>query len=228
MDGILVVDKPQGITSHDVVDFLRRRFHIKKVGHAGTLDPMATGVLVMLIGSYTKASNFFMSNDKEYEGAMVLGKVSDTGDACGKITECKDPLKIDTATIENIFKGFLGEIDQTPPAYSAIKINGKKMYELARKGIAVQAEPRKITIKNFDIIAIALPEVSFRVGCSKGTYVRQLAIDIGDRLGCGAYLSRLRRTASGEFKIENAVGFDQLRNMKAADLDMRLLHPCVS
>jgi len=213
MDGILVIDKPKGPTSHDIVDIVRRTLHIKKVGHAGTLDPMATGVLVVLMGKYTKESNKFLSDDKEYEAELTLGATSDTEDAEGVITDFGEPVNPDPAMIKEAFRAFLGPIEQIPPAYSAVKHKGKKLYELARKGIRVEKEPRKITILRLDILEISLPKVKFSVTCSKGTYIRKLAADIGQRLGCGAYLSALRRTRSGRFTIAEAITIDKLAAM---------------
>ncbi len=219
MDGVLAVNKPQGMTSHDVVDLIRRRFRLKKVGHAGTLDPMATGVLVMLIGNCTKLSNRFMSEDKEYEGSLTLGASSDTGDAWGKLTDSGRSSKFSEEEIRYAFKRFLGETEQFPPSYSAVKVNGRKLYEFARKGLIVQAAPRKIVIKDIDVLKIDLPRVFFRLTCSKGTYVRQICSDIGESLGCGAYMSALSRTRSGRFTIEDAVPVEKLRNMKIDDLE---------
>ncbi len=224
MDGILIVNKPQGMTSHDVVDLIRRRFRLKKVGHAGTLDPMATGVLVMLIGSYTKLSGQFMSEDKEYEGSLILGASSDTGDAWGKITPSGKAVNFTEDEISAVFKRFLGETDQMPPSYSAVKVNGRKLYELARKGLSVRAAPRKIIIKDIDVLKIELPKVFFRLTCSKGTYVRQICSDIGEYLGCGAYMARLNRTRSGRFTITEAIGVEELRNMKIVDLAAHIRH----
>ncbi len=240
MDGILVVNKPQGMTSHDVVDFVRKRFGLKKVGHAGTLDPMATGVLVILIGKLTKSSNILMAGDKEYEATLTLGATSDTGDAWGKIEPSAEkngthpkngiisekgmcPYFFTQSEIESVFNEFSGEIEQTPPMYSAVKHNGRKLYELARKGVTVEVAPRKINIKKLEIQKISLPEVSFSLTCSKGTYVRQLAVNIGERLGCGAYLSKLVRTRSGEFAINEAAGMEELRILKAVDLEKLLI-----
>ncbi len=222
MDGILVVDKPQGMTSHDVVDFVRKRFELKKVGHAGTLDPMATGLLVVLVGKYTKSSSIFASDDKEYEATLVLGATTDTGDAWGKIEHSGKEINFKEDEVERVFKKFLGEIRQLPPMYSAVKFKGRKLYELARKGINVSLSPRKIHIKKIDILKTAIPQVSFRLVCSKGTYVRQLCIDIGHALGCGAYLSRLKRTRSGAFCLDKALGIDELKNFNKVDLEKRL------
>lgn len=227
MDGILVVDKPQGWTSHDVVDFIRKRFGFRKVGHAGTLDPMATGVLVVLIGALTKSSNLFSADDKEYEGALTLGAESDTGDADGKIASSGKPLNFSSCEIEEAFGKFLGEIEQRPPMYSAVKVKGRRLYKLARRGIVVAVDTRKVCIKNIGITDIKLPQVSFKVTCSKGTYIRSLAVDIGKALGCGAYLSRLTRTRSGRFGIDGAVKIDKLKTMVNSDLE-RILNRCGS
>ena len=223
MDGVLVVNKESGMTSHDVVDLIRRRFNLKKVGHAGTLDPMATGVLVMLIGSYTKLSGQFMSEEKEYEGSLILGASSDTDDAWGKITSSGKSTDFTDDEITAAFKNFLGESEQFPPMYSSVKVNGKKLYELARKGLTAVVQPRKISIKNIEVTKISLPEVFFKVTCSKGTYVRALCADIGKALGCSAHMGSLKRSRSGKFGIDKAVEMDQLRRMKAGDLEKVLI-----
>ena len=217
MDGIIVIDKPKGPTSHDIVDIVRRTFNIKKVGHAGTLDPMATGVLVILTGKCTKESGRFSSDDKEYEAELTLGATSDTEDAEGVITVSGKAIDPDPVRIKEAFRAFLGPIEQVPSAYSAVKHKGKKLYELARKGIRVEIEPRRITISRLDITEISLPKVKFCVTCSKGTYIRKLAADIGQRLGCGAYLSALRRTRSGKFTIAEAVTIDKLSALRSAE-----------
>ena len=224
MDGILVVNKPQGMTSHDVVDFIRKRFGIKKAGHAGTLDPMATGVLVVLIGKLTKSQSRYMSGDKEYDATLTLGATSDTLDAWGKIAPSGGALDFSPARIEEAFRKFSGEIEQAVPMYSAAKRNGRKLYELARKGVTVAVEPKKITIKKIEIKNISIPEISFSVVCSKGTYIRQLAADIGKDLGCGAYLSRLVRTRSGEFGIDDAISVEALRKLTREELERHLRH----
>ena len=222
MDGILIVDKPQGMTSHDVVDFIRKKFGLKKVGHAGTLDPMATGVLVMLLGKCTKSSNSFLNDDKEYEATMTLGATSDTLDAWGKIEPHSGYGEIRGKDIKDTFAKFLGPIEQTPPSYSAVKFKGKKLYELARKGITVKVEPRRVIIKSLEISKIDKNEISFKVTCSKGTYVRQLSSDIGSALGCGAYLSKLCRTRSGNFRIDEAVKIEELKGFDEVSLKNRL------
>lgn len=222
MDGILVVDKPKGMTSHDVVAFVRKRFGLKKVGHAGTLDPIATGVLVILIGRCTKSSNRLMADDKEYEASLTLGAASDTGDAYGKLTPSGRASDYTAGEIEAAFKEFIGEIEQTPPIYSAIKFKGRKLYEFARKGIDVERKARKVRIKEIDIIKISLPEVRFMVSCSKGTYIRQLCADIGSRLGCGGYMSELRRIRSGRFSINEALDMDALKKLEHSELEKKL------
>lgn len=223
MDGILVVNKPQGMTSHDVVDVVRRLYLMKKVGHAGTLDPMATGVLVVLLGKATKLSQDLSGKDKEYVATLTLGARSDTGDAWGTIKSSGKPVDFTDDDIRAVFKRFEGEIEQIPPAYSAKKINGVKMYHLARKGEAIEAKPQRISIKEISISKIDLPDVSFKLVCSKGTYVRQLCVDIGDALGCGGYLSRLERTRSGSFVIDKANLLEELKTMNNARLTERLL-----
>jgi tRNA pseudouridine55 synthase len=223
MDGILVVNKPQRMTSHDVVAIVRRHFGLKKAGHAGTLDPMATGVLVLLIGKYTKLSNSFTTDEKEYDATMTLGGRSDTGDAWGKIERSGADVSFSKDRIESVFRTFTGEISQVPPMYSAVKLNGRKLYELARKGVSADVKPRKVAIKELVVTAVALPEVSFRMRCSKGTYVRQLCVDIGEALGCGGYMSRLVRTRSGRHTIDKAVGVEELRAMSREQLSGRLM-----
>jgi len=223
MDGVIAINKPQGMTSHDVVDFTRRRFGIKKAGHAGTLDPMATGVLVLLLGKCTKLSGRFTNTDKEYTGRMVLGATSDTGDAWGNIKRRDAPTAFSREDIEAAFRKFLGPIEQTPPAFSAVKYKGYKLYELARRGVRVKVEPRKVLIEELRVLDVAVPEIAFTVKCSKGTYVRRLASDIGEELGCGAYLSKLHRTHSGGFAIDDAIAFDDLKAMGREELEKRLV-----
>ena len=223
MDGILIVDKPQGITSHDVVDIVRRLYGTKKVGHAGTLDPMATGVLIMLIGKATKSSQDLSAEEKEYDATLTLGGRSTTGDACGDIEPSGKPTDFTDSQIVAVFKKFEGEIEQTPPAYSAKKVNGVKMYHLARRGESVKMMPQKIVIKELSISRISLPAVDFKLTCSKGTYVRQLCVDIGEVLGSGGYLSRLVRTRSGAFTISQSRSLEELKRMDKKALEDRLL-----
>lgn len=209
MDGILVINKPQGITSHDVVDFIRKRFNIKKVGHAGTLDPMATGVLVVLIGNATKHSNFFTQDDKEYVARLLFGKKTDTQDSSGKVIEERDVDPILAPLLKRTFDSFLGPIDQTPPMVSAIKFKGKKLYELARRNKVIPRKPRRIEIKEIELLEYLFPEAVFRIKCSKGTYVRTLCEDIGHRLNVPSHLSGLIRTRSGRFSLKEAVSLEE-------------------
>lgn len=223
MNGILIIDKPSGMTSHDVVDLIRRRFKIKKVGHAGTLDPIATGVLVMLLGRFTRESARLLNDEKEYVATMVVGAVSDTGDREGKIVRSEHSPSFSRARVEEVFCGFTGEISQVPPMYSAVKVRGRKMYELARRGMVVARSPRRIVIRSLEIIDCDIPRITFRVACSKGTYVRQLAADIGERLGCGAYLDSLRRIRSGDFTIAKALTLERLKGMSPRELERVLV-----
>lgn len=217
MNGIVVVDKPPFLTSHDVVDFIRRKFSIKKAGHAGTLDPLATGVLVILLGSFTKKSAEFTNSDKEYEGTLILGIETDSGDSQGKITAQKEINNIGIDEIKNTIFAFKGESEQTPPMVSSLKYKGKPLYKLARQGIKVERTPRKIFIKWLEISRINLPQIHFRLRCSKGTYIRQLAVDIGKKLGCGAHLSKLRRIRSGNFSVDNALTWEKLQRIDKLD-----------
>jgi len=218
VNGILVVDKPKGITSHDVVDFIRRHFRLIKVGHAGTLDPIATGVLVLLIGDMTKRSAFLSNDEKEYEAKMVVGARSDTGDADGVLEPSKCPLHFTRSAVEEVLKSFTGEIRQVPPMYSAIKFKGQKLYQLARRGVTVERAPRSVTISSLSIKEFRIPEIVIAVTCSKGTYIRQLGVDIGEKLGCGAYLADLRRIRSGTFRINEAVSFATLERSSPGDI----------
>jgi tRNA pseudouridine55 synthase len=222
-EGILLVDKPQGITSHDVVAKMRRVFHMKKVGHAGTLDPMATGMLLILIGKATKASQYLMSMDKEYTGTVKLGVITDSQDADGEIIEERPVPDLTEAQILAEMKAFLGDQYQTPPMFSAKKINGQKLYKLARQGKTVEREPRVIHISRFDMTKFELPEISFVVGTSKGAYVRTIAHDLGERLGCGGHLNELRRTAVGQFRIEKASTIEELEAMSPSTLRKQLI-----
>lgn len=222
-EGILLVDKPQGITSHDVVAKMRRVFHMKKVGHAGTLDPMATGLLLILIGKATKASQYLMSMDKEYVGTVKLGVLTDSQDADGEITEERPVPALTEAQVKTEMKSFIGDQYQTPPMFSAKKINGQKLYKLARQGKTVEREPRVIHISRFDLMDFAPPEFGFIVGTSKGAYVRTIAYDLGERLGCGGHLNQLRRTAVGQFRIEKASTIEELETMAPSTLRKQLI-----
>ncbi|MCA9403141.1 MAG: tRNA pseudouridine(55) synthase TruB [Candidatus Omnitrophica bacterium] len=209
-EGILVIDKPDGVTSHDVVARVRKRFKMKKVGHAGTLDPLATGVLVVLLGKATKLSNKFTAFDKAYRATMVLGTKTTTADKQGEVIEQRPYDAVTPQQLAEVVGRFRGEIQQVPPMYSAVKHKGRKLYELARKGIEVEREPRSVTIHKLLVGEINLPEVKFYVECSKGTYIRQLAADIGDALGCGACISQIQRTKVGRFALEDAVTLEDM------------------
>lgn len=213
--GVLLVDKPLEWTSHDVVAFIRG-FGFKKVGHCGTLDPAATGLLVVVLGRATKLTDRLSSQDKVYEGTLQIGVQTDSHDAEGTIVHEADWSNVTPEQLKATFGEFLGEIDQIPPMLSAKKQGGKKLYELARAGIEVERQPRPITIHELTIDRIELPEVDFTVRCSKGTYVRTLCHDIGQKLGCHGFLRALRRTRSGRFHIGDAVTMDELRTWNRA------------
>lgn len=202
---VLLIDKPFRWTSFDAVRKIRNLIKIKKVGHAGTLDPLATGLLIVCTGKFTKKINEYMAQEKEYTGTLTLGATTPTYDLESEPTNFKTYEHLSVTDIENATRHFIGEIDQVPPIHSAIKKDGKRVYELARKGVDVKLEPRKITISAFEVDASALPVVSFRVVCSTGAYIRSLAHDFGSALGCGAYLSSLCRTRIGNFLLQDAV-----------------------
>jgi len=205
---VLLIDKPLQWTSFDVVRKIRNTLRIKKVGHAGTLDPLATGLLIVCTGKFTKKINEFMAQEKEYTGTITLGAVTPTYDLESAPVNFKSLDNISEELIQKTTKKFIGEILQTPPIHSAIKQKGKPVYLLARKGVDVILEPRKITIHEFSIPIIEMPVVSFEVVCTTGTYIRSLANDFGEALGCGGYLSKLRRTRIGDFKVKDAMTID--------------------
>ena len=206
---VLLIDKPLEWTSYDVIRKLRKIINIKKIGHAGTLDPLATGLLIVCTGKFTKKINEYMSQEKEYTGTITLGAVTPTFDRESEPVNKKSLEGITEEMIKEKTKEFTGEILQMPPIHSAIKQNGKPVYLMARKGIDVVLEPRKITIKEFEITRIDLPVVAFKVVCTTGTYIRSLANDFGQALGCGGYLSKLRRTRIGNFKVEDAMTIEE-------------------
>ncbi len=215
-DGFLVVDKPAGITSHDVVSRVRRTFGMKRVGHTGTLDPFATGVLPIALGAGTKAIPFLDESVKEYQAVMRLGAATDTLDVTGRVISEGDWSRVSAAMITEMFTRFTGCITQIPPMYSAIKQGGVPLYRLARKGETVERQERQVTIHSLCIDRLNLPEIAFTVRCSRGTYVRTVADDIGRALGCGAYLVELRRTASGLFNLSMAIPIAALSEDAAA------------
>lgn len=223
LDGVLLIDKPSGMTSHDVVDRLRRVLRMKRIGHAGTLDPMATGLLIMLVGRATKLSQFLMSLDKEYEGTITLGTTTTTHDAEGEVVTSRPVPALTEAQTRQVMATFIGDQYQTPPMFSAKKQDGVPLYKLARKGQEVEREPRFIRISSFELTRFALPSFDVRLRCSKGTYVRTIAHDLGEKLGCGAHLSALRRTATDRFSISQAVTLAEVEKMDLQSIRQRLL-----
>jgi len=213
INGVLLIDKGQDMTSHDVVAVARRSLGLKKIGHCGTLDPMATGLLILVLGRGTKIQDLLMSEDKEYVGSLTLGTTTDSQDRQGEVLETRPvPEGLDRATVDAAFARFHGDFYQMPPMVSAIKKDGVPLYKLARQGKTVEREPRFVHVYAHEVTAMNLPVVDFRVVCSKGFYVRTYAFDIGEELGCGAHLSELRRTKSGRFDLTRAITFDQLKH----------------
>ena len=210
MDGIVVIDKPSGMTSHDVVTHVRRRLKIKRVGHAGTLDPLATGVLIALVGKATKLFDQFVAFDKAYQATLRLGTKTMTADIMGKVLSEKPFTHVSREDIEIVLKKYIGHIEQLPPMVSAVKHKGKRLYQLAREGKEVERTPRKIKIDSIQVMDFQSPEMKFYMECSKGTYVRQLAEDIGEDLGCGACISQIRRTKVGPFTIDEAIKLEDV------------------
>lgn len=223
LDGAVLVDKPAGPTSHDVVDAIRRRFQIKKVGHCGTLDPNATGLLIIVLGRGTKLSERLMGDDKVYEGTIKFGEATDSYDCDGEITGSLPvmPMRLDELNEEAA--KFIGDQMQIPPMVSAIKKNGVPLYKLARKGIEVEREPRLIHVYNFRFTDYTEPLGKFRVACTKGTYIRSIAHDLGQKLGCGAHLTTLRRSASGKFDVKDALPLDAILKLTTAELEKRVM-----
>lgn len=210
--GILSVDKPATWTSFDVVNFLRNRYNIPKVGHCGTLDPAATGLLVLVLGEYTKFSDKLMAHDKVYECTLRLGIETDSWDLDGEVT-AQHEVNVTEEEVIKVLKSFEGDQMQMPPMVSAVKVGGKKLYELARQGVEIQRELRPIHIESLRIDRVALPDCSFTLECSKGTYVRSLCHDAGEKLGCGGTLAALRRVRSGNFDIKDAVTIEELKEL---------------
>ncbi len=225
VDGVLLVDKPCGPTSHDIVNRIRRTFKIEKVGHGGTLDPNATGLLLILLGKGTKLSDTLMGGDKAYTGVMHLGRVTSSQDCDGELLEEHPADAITREQVDAALKSFQGDIFQTPPMVSAIKVNGVPLYKLARKGQEVERKPRFVHIYRIGVTVWEPPLATFDVVCTKGTYVRTLAHDAGQQLGCGACLDALRRTKSGTFSVTDATPLEDLLAMDAAELVRRVI-PC--
>ena len=223
LDGAILIDKPVGPTSHDVVDAIRRRFRFKKVGHCGTLDPNATGLLVIVLGRGTKLSERLMSGDKVYEGEIKFGETTSSYDTDGELVAS---LPVPLLTVEELNReaaAFVGDLMQTPPMVSAIKKDGVPLYKLARKGIEVEREARMVHVYNFQFSSYQEPLGRFRVACTKGTYVRSLAHDLGQKLGCGAHLHTLRRAASGKFDVSEAVPLEAVMTMTLPELEKRVI-----
>jgi tRNA pseudouridine55 synthase len=228
-NGVLLIDKAPGMTSHDAVAITRRALHTKKVGHCGTLDPLATGLLILTLGKGTKIQDLLMAEDKEYVGTMKLGEVTDSQDADGEVLETRPVPAFAPEQIAAAFAKFQGDFYQTPPMVSAIKKEGVPLYKLARQGKTVEREPRFVHVFSHEILALRLPEIDFRVTCSKGFYVRTYAHDIGQELGCGAHLRSLRRTKSGRFSVEGALTIEDLRTLPPEQIAGRILDlPTVS
>jgi len=222
-DGVLLVDKAEGMTSHDVVALVRRKLEIKKVGHCGTLDPIATGLLLLTLGRGTKIQDLLMSEDKEYVGTMTLGVSTNTQDRDGDVTNERPVPPLTKEQVLAAFDKFRGDFYQMPPMVSAIKRGGVPLYKLAREGKVVEREPRLVHVYRYSVDNIALPEIDFTVLCSKGFYVRTYVHDIGEMLGCGAHLKTLRRSRSGRFDVDRAISVDQIKNSPKEEILQRIL-----
>lgn len=225
LSGIFNINKPAGMTSHDVVQAVRKASGERRVGHAGTLDPMATGVLLVCIGAATRVTEYLMEHPKSYRAEITLGIATDTHDAEGEVTRIVDSVDVSRAEVQSALATFVGTIEQIPPMYSALKKEGKKLYELAREGQTVEREPREVEITRLEILEWEPPRVTVDIDCSKGTYVRAIARDLGKKLGVGAHLSNLIRTASGRFKLKNASGLDTVIEAIQDEWWMLLIHP---
>lgn len=224
MQGILIINKPQGYTSQDVVSKVKKILNIKKAGHTGTLDPMATGVLPVLLGEYTKLSKYLIEHDKTYVAKLKLGVKTITGDIEGEVIESKefDKCILEKSNVEKVLNSFIGKQKQMPPMYSAIKVNGKKLYEYAREGKTVKVEPRDIELYDVKLISIVKDEIEFEVSCSKGTYIRVVCEDIAKELGTIGTMSSLNRTVVDKFSIQDAITFEVLEEIKDS-IDSKLI-----
>ncbi len=224
-EGVLLIDKPDGMTSHDVVDRVRHKLKMKRIGHAGTLDPNATGLMIILVGKATKLSQYLMGLDKTYEGVISLGIATTTQDAEGEVVEEKPVPDLSEEQIRTAMDEFLGDQYQTPPMFSAKKQDGVPLYKLARKGKTVEREPRFIHVASFKLDKWNSPDIEFTLSCSKGTYVRTIAHDLGQNLGCGAYLKELRRTDIERFKIEDSIELESFEELPYEDIKAWLIPP---
>jgi len=225
LDGVIVVDKPEGWTSHDVVNKVRRIAGTKRVGHLGTLDPIATGVLPLVIGRATRLAQFYTRSDKIYEGVVRFGWSTNTYDRAGEATSEKRQVTIDAVELERLLEAFRGELLQVPPPVSAKKVEGRRAYELARNAVAVELEPVPVQVYELTVLEVHGADVSLRAHCSGGTYLRSIAHELGQAMGCGAHLQELRRTASGEFTIEQARTLAQLEGLAASERLLDALVP---
>jgi tRNA pseudouridine55 synthase len=223
IDGVLLVDKAEGMTSHDVVAIVRRKLEIKKIGHCGTLDPIATGLLLLTIGRGTKIQDLLMSEDKSYSGTLTLGTSTSTQDRQGEVVETRAVPPLDENQIRAAFEKFRGDFYQMPPMVSAKKQGGVPLYKLARQGKVVERESRLVHVYKYSIDCVALPDIDFSVVCSKGFYVRTYAHDIGELLGCGAHLKSLRRTRSGRFDVDLAIGIEKIKTVPRDEILKRIL-----
>jgi tRNA pseudouridine55 synthase len=224
-EGVLLIDKPDGMTSHDVVDRVRHKLKMKRVGHAGTLDPNATGLLIILVGKATKLSQFLMGLDKTYEGVITLGIQTTTQDAEGEVVSERPVPELSEEQIKAELKAFEGDQYQTPPMFSAKKQDGVPLYKLARKGKTVEREPRFIHISSFKLDKWESPDIEFTLSCSKGTYVRTVANDLGEKLGCGGYLKELRRTDIERFRIEDSIELEAFEELPIEEIKGWLIPP---
>lgn len=223
LDGAILVDKPAGPTSHDVVDAIRRTFGIKKVGHCGTLDPNATGLLIIVLGRGTKLSEKLMGDDKVYEGTILFGVTTSSYDVDGEVVETRPVPPLTLEQLNSLAAEFVGDQMQTPPMVSAIKKDGVPLYKLARKGLEVEREPRLVHIYNFRFTNYSESRGEFRLACTKGTYVRSVAHELGQKIGCGAHLSALRRSVSGKFDVADAAPLDAILKMTTAELEKKVI-----
>ena len=223
LDGALLIDKPAGPTSHDIVDNVRRQFRIKKVGHCGTLDPNATGLLILLLGRATKLSEKLMSDDKIYAGTMKLGESTDSYDADGELAGSLPVPPLTLEQLNELAATFIGDQMQTPPMVSAVKVGGVPLYKLARKGVEVERKARLIHIYKFQFSHYDEPFAQFRIACTKGTYVRAIAHELGQKAGCGAHLLTLRRLLSGKFDVTQAIPFEDVLKLTDAELEKRVI-----
>jgi len=224
-EGVLLIDKPGGMTSHDVVDRVRHKLKMKRIGHAGTLDPRATGLMIILVGKATKLSQHLMGLDKTYEGVITLGFKTATQDGEGELLEEKDVPDLNEDQVKEYMQTFIGDQYQTPPMFSAKKQDGVPLYKLARKGKTVEREPRFIHVASFKLDVWKSPDIEFTLACSKGTYVRTIANDLGDNIGCGGYLKELRRTDIERFRIEDSIELENFEELSVEEIRSWLIPP---